>query len=37
MLNNIVIRDLEILVEVTRDHSSGYHSKAWVRFPIRLP
>jgi len=23
--------------EVTQDHSNRYHSKAWVRFPIRLP
>jgi len=27
-------RDLEI---VTEGHSHWYHSKAWVRFPIRLP
>jgi len=24
-------------LEVTQDHSNWYHSKAWVRFPIRLP
>jgi len=24
-------------LEVTQDHSKWYHSKAWVRFPIRLP
>jgi len=30
-LNN---RDLE---EVTEGHSNWYHSKAWMRFPIRLP
>jgi len=24
-------------LEVTRDHSNWYHSKAWVRFPIRIP
>ena len=30
-LNN---RDLE---KVTEDHLNWYHSKAWVRFPIRLP
>jgi len=23
--------------KVTEDHSNWYHSKAWVRFPIRLP
>jgi len=27
-------RDLE---KVTEGHSNWYHSKAWVRFPIRLP
>jgi len=27
-------RDLK---KVTEDHSNWYHSKAWVRFPIRLP
>jgi len=31
MLNN---HDLE---KVTEGHSNWYHSKAWVRFPIRLP
>ena len=30
-LNN---RDLE---QVTEGHSNWYYSKAWVRFPIRLP
>ena len=25
------------LEKVTEDHSNWYHSKAWVRFPIRLP
>jgi len=34
VINN---RDLEIWVEVTECHSNWYHSKAWVRFPIRLP
>jgi len=29
--------DLEIGLEVTQGHSDWYHSKAWVRFPIRLP
>jgi len=24
-------------LEVTEGHSKLYHSKAWVRFPIRLP
>jgi len=24
-------------LEVTQGHSKWYHSKAWVRFPIRLP
>jgi len=24
-------------LEVTQDHSNRYHSKAWLRFPIRLP
>jgi len=24
-------------LEVTPGHSSRYHSKAWVQFPIRLP
>jgi len=30
-LNN---RDLE---KVTEGHSNWYHSKDWLRFPIRLP
>jgi len=34
-LNNIV--SLKSGSEVTQDHSNWYHSKAWVRFPIRLP
>ena len=25
------------LENVTKGHSNWYHSKAWVRFPIRLP
>jgi len=24
-------------LEVTQDHSRWRHSKAWMRFPIRLP
>ena len=24
-------------LEVTQGHSNWYHSKVWVRFPIRLP
>ena len=24
-------------LEVTEGHSEWYHSKGWVRFPIRLP
>jgi len=34
-LSNIVT--LKSGLEVTQDHSKWYHSKAWVRFPIRLP
>jgi len=34
-LNNIVT--LKSGLEVTQGHSKWYHSKAWVRFPIRLP
>jgi len=34
-LNNIVT--LKSGLEVTQDHSDWYHSKAWVRSPIRLP
>jgi len=34
-LNNIVT--LKSGLEVTEDHSNWYHSKALVRFPIRLP
>jgi len=34
-LNNIV--SLKSGLEVTQDHSNWYHSKAWVRFPFRLP
>jgi len=32
-------RDLEISVigRVTKGHSNWYHSKAWMRFPMRLP
>ena len=33
-LNNIVT--LKSWLDVTQDHSNWYHSKAWVRFPIRL-
>jgi len=35
MLNNIVT--LQYGLEVTRVHWKWCHSKAWVRFPIRLP
>jgi len=34
-LNNIVT--LKSGLEITQDHSNWYHSKAWVRFPLRLP
>ena len=34
-LNNIVT--LKSGLELTQDHSNWYHSKAWVRFPVRLP
>jgi len=34
-LNNTVT--LKGSLEVTQDHWSWCHSKAWVRFPIRLP
>jgi len=34
-LNNIVI--LKLKLEVTQDHWKWHYSKAWVRFPIRLP
>jgi len=34
-LNNIVT--LKYGLEVTQGHSNCYHSKAWVRFSIRLP
>jgi len=34
-LNNIVT--LKSGLEVTQGHSNWHHSKAWVRFPIRLP
>jgi len=34
-LNNIVT--LKSALEVTQGHSLWCHSKAWVRFPIRLP
>jgi len=30
-------RVLEIWVRGHSGHSNWYHSKAWVRFPIRLP
>jgi len=30
------IMTLQSRFEVTQDHSNRYHSKAWVRFPIRL-
>jgi len=33
-LNNIVT--LKCGFEVTQGHSNWHHSKAWVRFPIRL-
>ena len=38
-LNNIVTlkTDLIVCLEVTQDHSNWYHSRAWVRFPVRLP
>jgi len=35
MLNNIVT--LKSRLNVTEDHWKLHHSKAWVRFPIRLP
>jgi len=34
-LNDIMT--LKSRLEVTQDHSNRYHSKAWVRFPVRLP
>jgi len=34
-LNNV--ETLKSGLEVTQGHSNWYHSKAWVRFPIRLP
>jgi len=34
MLNDIIT--LKSGLEVTQDHPNRYHSKAWVRFPIRL-
>jgi len=33
-LNHIMT--LKTGLEVTQGHSNRYHSKAWVRFPIRL-
>ena len=33
-LNSIMT--LKSGLEITQDHSNRYHSKAWVRFPIRL-
>jgi len=35
MLNNIVT--LKSRSAVIQGYSNWYHSKAWVRFPIRLP
>jgi len=35
MLNDIMT--LKSGLKVTQGHSKQYHSKAWVRFPIRLP
>ena len=35
MLKNIVT--LKSGLEVPQGHSNWYHSKAWVRFPIRVP
>jgi len=35
MLNNTVTLKSEL--KVTQGHSNWYHSKACVRFPIRLP
>jgi len=34
-LSNIV--NLKSGLEITQSHSNLYHSKVWVRFPIRLP
>jgi len=34
-LNNIMT--LKCGLEVTQDHSNWYHSKVWMRLPIRLP
>jgi len=34
-LNNIVT--LKSGLEITPGHSNRYHSKAWMRFPFRLP
>jgi len=31
------IMTLKSGLEVAQGHSNWYHSKAWVRFPIRLP
>jgi len=36
-LTSINIVTLKSGLQVTQDHSNLYHSKAWVRFPIRSP
>jgi len=39
-LSYLTLNDIMTLksgLEVTQDHSNRYRSKAWVRFPIRLP
>jgi len=39
-LSYLTLNDIMTLksgLEVTEGHSNRYHSKAWVRFPIRLP
>jgi len=40
VLSYLTLNDIMTLksgLEVTQDHSNRYHSKACVRFPIRLP
>ena len=36
-LNIIIIMTLISGLEVIQGNSNWYHSKAWMRFPIRLP
>jgi len=35
--NSVTLKSLKSRLRTTQDHWKWYYSKAWMRFPIRLP